>query len=509
MVTPTDPRPGLGRAILSGSSWTAAAQVTPLLVNVVMTPYVLHAFGLPRYGVFLLATTIVAFVSSFDGGIGQSATRYFAVFAGADDKPAATRMMATLLGVVLGLGLGVVVGLFLLAGPALSLFHPPASVQAEGVVLLRALAIVLVLSQVRSLLVAPITARQLYAWPSSTSILSYGVYATGLVLSVENGWGLRGVAWTCVAQTLLAALLVLPPSLRYLDRSSVGLMPRHELTAFLRYSVSVQVTGLANIVTTQLDTFVVGRLLSVSSVSIYGTGASFALQLRSVPVNVLGPMATSVSQAFGRGGDAEAVEVFTRLQRSWVQGSTAWSATALGATYFGVSAWLGPEFRTAAVIACLLTAANMVNLWTGALTILLNAVGRPAIETRYVAVAVVVNVALTIPLVIWLGVLGTVLATALGTAIGSLYLLATARRRYDPALRSFLRDVPVTAGLAAAAAVVLAELAIRPWVPNGAVGLIFCGAAAVPGPVVFALVLLGPRAALSLGRRRLSRLTAS
>ena len=499
----------LGQAIVRGASWTTAGQLTALAVNIVMTPYVIHGFGLARYGLYLLANTIVSFLASFDGGIGGSVTRYSAVYAGADNRAATTRLITSLSLIVSLVGIILFSILFFLAGPILSLFHPPRALQAEGAYLLRSIAFVLGFLQLRSLFTAQLSARQLYGWQSFTTIISYGVYAIGVIITVHFGYGLRGLAWTFVAQAVVATLLIVPKTLPFLDRQAIGFMPRDELRSFLRYAGTVQAGGLTGIISTQADTFIVGRLLSVSAIAIYGTGANFALQMRNVPANFLVPISTSVSQAYGRGGDAEAVQVFTRLQRRWVQGSTGWCSVALGAAYFGVTSWLGPQFETSGMVACLLTASATVNLWTGTLTALLSAVGRPSIEVRYVTLAVVINVALTIPLVLWLGVLGTVLATAVGGIVGSLYLVEIARRRYDPHLRSFLADVPVMPALFTVGIVTTLEVICRPLVPRGAVGLLVAGLVASPGLAAYTMLLVGPKRAVALAQVRLrSRISA-
>lgn len=491
------------QTILRGTSWSTLAQVAPIVVNLVMTPYIINNFGLARYGVFLLASTITTFLGSFDGGISSSVARYSAVYAGNDDRAATTRLVRSMLVVVSLVGLVLFGMLFLLAGPVLSLFHPPAELQSEGAFLLRSLSIILGLSQVRGLFAAQLSAHHLWRWISFTSLISYAVYACGIVFTIHNHLGLVGAAYTFMAQALVATIAILPRSLPFLDRHAKGFMPRIELRAFLKYAGSVQLTGLTGIFKSQADTFIVGRLLSVVAVAIYGAGASFALQLRNLPLNALGPISASLAQAYGRGGDAEAMAVFTTLQRRWVQGTAGWSAVALGASYFGVSTWLGPRFHESGVVAAILVGADAVNIWTGTLTLLLIAVGRPAVETRYSVLGVVINIGLTIPFVYAFGLLGTVSATALGNGIASLYLVRIARKHYDPHLRSFLREVPYLAVGCTVAVVVLLELLLQPLVPEGPVGLLCCGLIASPGFAVYGVLLLGPRRAWAQIQRRL------
>lgn len=485
----------IGRVIVRGASWSLLAQMTPLAVNIVMTPYVIAGFGVRRYGLFLIANSLVAFLSSFDGGIGSSVARWTAVYAARDDRAAAMRLVRSMLLVTSLIGALLFATLYFGAGPALGFFRVSGGLRDEAVTLFRCLSIVLALTQVRGLFAAQLQARQMFGWISFMQMTSYIVYAVGLVYSVENGLGLRGVGYTYLAQALMVTVFTVPRAMAFLDRHSGGLMARSELKTFLRFAANVQVTGFTTMVTSLADTFVVGRFLSVSSVAVYGAGANFALQLRVVTNNVLGPMSTALAHAYGRGGLSEATTVFTRLQRRWVQGTTGWCAVGVGAAYFGVSSWLGPDFREAGLVASLLIATSVLSVWPAVLILLLTAAGRPSMETRSAALALTLNAALTIPLVVKFGIIGTVAATAAGTAVGSGTLLWLTRKWFDPEIRSFFADVPCVPAIVTMAGVFGLEAALHPAIPQGAVGLLLCGAVAAPGLGIFCVLLVGPRKA--------------
>ena len=72
--------------LVRGGGWNAAAQLSPILVNLALTPYVIHGLGLARFGLYILAVSIADFFSSFDGGLYAAAQRYFAVYAGQTDR---------------------------------------------------------------------------------------------------------------------------------------------------------------------------------------------------------------------------------------------------------------------------------------------------------------------------------------------------------------------------------------------------------------------------------------
>jgi O-antigen/teichoic acid export membrane protein len=495
--------------VLRGGAWTTLSQIAPIAVNIVMTPYVIHGFGLQRYGLFLLCTTITTFFGSFDGGIGNSMERYCSVYAATDDKRSATMLLTTMAALVTAVGIALYVSMFVLAPSVLQAFRIPPNLRAEGAFLLRALAVIIALTQVRTLFTAQLTARQKYALQSLIGITSYAIYAVGLVVTVEGHHGLRGVGVTFVVQAVFATILIVPSACRYLVRSGVHFLSRTETVAFLRYAWNVQLLGLAGMVSAQIDTFVVGAILPISAVAIYSSGANFSNQLRSVPLNALRPMAIVLSRRYGTGGHLEAKAAFLRMQRPWVQAVTGWSAVAAGAAYFGVSSWLGSDFRLSGVVALLLVASNAVNLWAGPLTLLTAAVGHPELEARYGIAGAVINVVLTVPFVFAFGLLGTVVATAVGQVVSSLYMIRIVRRRYDPNVRSFLREVPIVQSVIVAGFVILCELLTRPVIPRGPLGLLLAGVVASPGLLLYAALVFGPRRCLAFARGRFSRSIAA
>ena len=98
-----------------------------------------------------------------------------------------------------------------------------------------------------------------------------------------------------------------------------------------------------------------------------------------------------------------------------------------------------------------------------------------------------------------LGTLGVVAATAMGQLV-AVYMLHDVRRSVRRDLPNPLRHVPLARGAAAALTFGL-EVAIRPYLPVGAVGLLGAGVPALIGLGVFAVLMLGPRRAARIAAR--------
>lgn len=504
-VQPAGSRRGIVGLVVRGGSWQATAQLVPLLVNIVLTPIVIPGLGVDRYGLFLLVSVIGSILVVADGGIGGAAIRYLAIYAGSNDKASATRLVATMAVVVAGAGTVVFGTIFVLAREVVQAFRVPPYLIDEGAYLLRALVVIAGVAVVRGLFAAVLNAHQRFALTSINTNVGHAVYAAGVLLTVHYGWGLYGIAWTFGAQQVAATALIVPSALRLLDRQAVGLMPKGERRPFFRYALTVQWSNSMTLATMASDSLVVGAFLPVRQVAYYQTGANFALQIRNVPFNALAPIETILGRDVGARGAEGARGQFEWLQRLWVIGTAGWSAVAMGAAWFGVTAWLGPDFRISGVVAVIVLLGYAFSLWSAVMNAWTQLLGKPEIGARGATVAVVVNLALTVALVVPLGIIGTVAATAVSQIVLALYLLRLARKKLPGvAERSFLRDVPIVACVVAVASVVGLEILARPVVPSGALGLLVSGLVAAPGLLVFTVAVLGPRASVQLARGRVS-----
>lgn len=489
----------VARALAKGTAWNTLGQFGPLVSNLLLTPYVIHGLGHDRYGLFILVSSISAFLASFDGGIGVSAQRYFAIYAGRDDKVATTRLLFTLSSLITAVGVALFAVIYISSPPILSAMGVPKDLRPEGVILMRTLAVIVGFSLIRGLFNSVLSARGRFGLYNIVGLVLYSAYAVSAIVSVKYGFGLRGIAVGLGTQSVLAAVLLIPQSLKYLDRSGLRLLPWSEVQAFLSYATKVQAVSLAKLINTSADNIITGAFVHpVGNVGKLGTGATFAEQLRMVPNNALLPIQTVLGRAFGQSGEEGAAAEFARVQRVWVIACTGWSVVAMSAAFYGVRQWLSDEYAVSGLVAAILVAGNMMNLWVRVAALWTGIVGKPAIEARYALLSVAINGVLTMAFVVPFGIVGVVAATAIGQVVAGFYLVRRCKRDLLVQIPSFLRDIPVIPAVVCGLLNVGVEQLLHPYFPRGAAGLLLCAAAAGPAFVLFFVMTLGPRQALDL-----------
>ena len=480
------------RVIARGFTWVTASQVITAAGNVVLTPFVIHGLGIQRYGLFVLTGTITTFLGSLNGGLTATAQRYFPVYAGADDRVATTRLLVTFLGLVLGIGLVLSIVDWYLSPYVVRALSMSPSLRPESLFLFRTLGALFTFSFAHQLVQSVMVARQRFDRAIQAAFFCYCLWVVGLVVVVHYHYGLRGVAIVFVAQQIGAIALTAPTSMGYLTRKGLHLLTWPEFRQVFSFSAKLQVTGLAGLINYQVDTLLVGTVLSVRTVGIYNSGNSFASQLSSVLANVIAPANVHLGNTYGKEGAEATFRRFSRMQRSWAQGVTGWTAVGAASAYFAITAWLGPQFKLGGWVAVICLGGAMFALGAAMMSTFVTVMRKAGLEMRYGLVQMAVNLVFTIPLVT-VGALGVAAGAAFAQVVGAVYLVRAVKRQVRPDMPNFLRQMPVLRGLAAGAVTLALQLVVRPHVTTGPLGLLECLPPAAVGMAVFGILVVGPR----------------
>ena len=477
--------------LVSGTSWQALSQVVPLVVNLALTPYIIHGLGPARYSIFLLVTSITALLGQFDGGIGQSALRFFTINAGRGDAAATTRLLCTVTVVIAGFGALLTAVAFAFTGEILAFFRLAPDFVGEAGLLLRVLCALVGVMLLRNVFNSVLIAALRFRITASAVLVGYAIYTVGLILCVELGWGLSGIAVTMIAQQIVGTLMTLPPAVRMLDRRAVRLLSRADTAQFFGYAWKVQISGLSGMLQLQKDQLVAGRLLSAQESGPFGQGSNFAMQIRMLPLNALAPVQAMLGAKVGELGAPDALPTAVRLQRTWVRLMTGWCVLGTPATYVGVRAWLPDSYAASATVASILIAGAFFPLSVVVLKVWTLSLGHPGIDVRASIVGLFVNVASSVALYPLWGMYGVVLGTTLGQVGSALFYTWAARRVLGAAPRVFLRDVPWWQALVSLGVVIGLELWCAPLLPRGGLGLVAAAGVAVPGALLFVALTFG------------------
>lgn len=431
---------------------TAGATLGSAFISV---PLIIDRVGLAGYGIWTLALTAVVYVTTAEAGVGPAVQRFSAVALGGADLRAIARLLWTTIALYAVLGL-VVLGAAQPLAPVLAdLFDVSAGLHDDAEAMFSIVGLVGLLA----LLAAGLGNVQqgleryvAYAWSAAAAaVVSLG----GIIIALESGAGLSGLAWAAAAQQA-TILCVRAWSVRdVLGAAPPALVSRAEARALGAFSLRVQMTVLSMLVNLQTDKIVVGLVAAGRTLGQLGIGAQIAEAGRLVAGAALSPMVSRMSVTHGSADPAALGPLFERLQRLWTLTIVGLTVIGVATLYPLVATWLGPGHGEAALLGGFLVVAYGANLLTGPGTAYLRAIGRPGIEARTGAVTIVANVVLTVALGIAFGAVGVVAATLSAFAIGTAWFLS--RLRIEAKLPPFTPSPRVLA------AALLAGVAALAW----------------------------------------------
>lgn len=492
---PQAAEPSLIRRLAGGAGWQALAQMSPLVFNLVLTPFLIHGFGVAVYGVFLLIAVLQRFISSMDGGVGGSARRYFGIYTGRGDRATLTSLLTSLV-VITAVAATVLCSLLWFAAPAIMAFFPGAAEDPEGAVyLLRVMIVLAGLIQVRGLFTQVLLTSNLFRFTAMGDLLGFVGYATGMVLAVQFQLGLVGIAWAFIAQQAFPTVVQLPAALRRLDWTAIRFAPGKLVREFYGFSWKIQISATLTLLADYGDSLFVGRFAASQMVA-FGTGANFANTMRAVPFNGAVPMDANIVRAIGQRGPARAVDEVARIQRLWVRLIAGWIAVGVPAAGFGIPVWLNLGTDLPGLVAAVVLLAYGVSLSMLVQRFWLNGLGRSGLTLSYDVINTVLNLSLTFPLILSFGVVGTISATLTAAICAAGYLTWVGRRRVETPLPTPWSEVPWGRVVAASAVTAAccwgaSHYLVGTVVPHGALALLIVAAAAAPAFLLYLVNIVG------------------
>ncbi|WP_439578513.1 flippase [Elioraea sp.] len=499
MTDPAAARAGT-RRLVSGVAWNMLGRGLPLLVALALTPPLVAALGIERWGLFTLALGLVGVFGVFDLGLGAALTRTLAERMGRGEREGEGALVASALALLVVLSGMLAVALWL-AVPALVErgLNVPAALQGEAVAGLRVLAAAAPLVVVNAALWGVLAAHQRFRAANLAAMPVAVLYYLGPLLVLLVWDSLAGVMLALVGARVLNTLayaalirpIVLGISLRAVSLRAVG--------PLLRLGGWMSLSGVLTQVSLYADRFLIGALLSLAAVAFYATPLDLVMRLWILPVAVAQALLPALASSF-RAMPGETAALLRR-------GVLLITGLVLpGCVVLVVLAhpllrlWLGPQFADGgATVLRILSIGILFSCAGFAPGSLLDAIGRPDVTARFVLVLAVVSLPLAVLLLLAAGIEGAAMAWSLRCAVecGGRMLLAA---RFYPAARAPMRRLaPVLAsggaGIAAAAAMPSVTLA-------AAVGAV---ALAVAGALGWRALDAGERTTLAHPRRWLRR----
>ncbi len=416
-----------------------------IAIGICLMPFTMYHLGTAQYGLWMLATSMTAYLQLLDLGYGNGLVRQVTQADARGDEEGMNAVLSTFLVVYIGIGLVALGAVAVLASVALPRFPnlSPAEVRTAQVVLvivgLRA-----AIAFPMSIFGAVTTARQRFALTGSIAIGVALLQGAATYLLLRSGYGLVTLVATttfiAVASyaAYIAAAVVTFPRMR-LSLSRFSLRQAREVTTFSLYLFLI---SLAIQFGYNVDNVIIAAFAGTSAVAVYAVAfrlADYQRQLCNQFNGLLFPVVVRFSAAGETGALRATLIDGTRIALGLITGVT------LCLVAFGdrlVLLWMGAGFAGSLPALYVLAAAGVVLVAAGPLGNLLLARGQHRLVAFSCLGEAILNVLLSIWLVRQYGIVGAAAGTAISVTISNVLVqMPAACRLLAIPVRAFLRQV--------------------------------------------------------------------
>jgi O-antigen/teichoic acid export membrane protein len=466
------------------------AYLVDAVLGLVMLPFNLAHLGMAAYGLWVLTTSVTAYLSMLDLGYGSALVRFVAQYRARRDASALNEVLSTLAVVYTTIGaITYAIILVLAANVDLITRLTPDAVSTARTLLLIVGANV-ALRFAFGIYGGVIVGFQRYHLNNLTSIGTSLAVAGANVLVLTGGHGLVALVAATTAVRVAALFVYRLNAARVFPGLALDwrLFRRQRLREVTAFSVFMFALDAAYKVNYSSDVMVIGAMLGAPAVALWAP----AQRLTEVTLRLSNQLSEAL---FPVVVDCDAGQRGVRLRKVFVEGTRLSLATVLpvagGLVLLAhplLMAWIGPRFTTTAIVVQLLAWVVIVRVGSSTASIVLKGAGLHGRLTALVGLMAFANLALSIALARPFGLVGVALGTAIPVTLVAVFgLFPTACRRVDVSFAEIFRQAlwPALWPAAIAAGVVGASRAhVPPTLP--AVALQFVAG----GVIYFAFFLL-------------------
>ena len=480
--------------LIRNASANYAGMFATMLAGFLLTPFIVHRLGDTAYGIWALTGAIVAYLGLLDLGMSAAVAKYVAEYRARNQSQKVNEIVNTVFFLYSLLSL-----FALLAVLVLSLYFPAIFNVEEGYAQIARATLFLVgidfvILLPTSILNAILVGHQRFDLNNLAGILALLVKAVLIVVLLNLGFGLVGLATTSIVSTLLLAaarfwaMSRTAPELhihpKFFGRDIVPSVGKFSLLVF-----GLQVTGL---VVYNMDNIVIALFLPLAAITPFVIAYKLGILVRDA---IAQPLASVFMPAFSELNGMGRAEDQERIRRLFIEGTKATAVLVLPITVFLmvmgehiIRLWVGEEYvstSTPVLYALIVFFLSNALFRTGAN--LLFGIGKLRRYFYVVSGMALGNLVLSILLVRVLGIAGVAMGSAIPMVIGcGLFLFPHACQVTGLPIRTFFMESFVPPLIPIIPTVVIMLLLSKHWSPanlpllafefmlcNGSYGLIY------------------------------------
>jgi O-antigen/teichoic acid export membrane protein len=394
-----------------------AGLLVPTVVSLVTVPLYLRWIGEVRYGVLLLAFTLLGYFGAFDLGLGRAVAQRIARQESAEER---NRTFWTAF--ILSAGMGVLGGIILyFLGHWLfaEIFQFPSALRGEAQKAIPWLAAIVPLIALISVLAGTLQARHAFLSLNVSQIIGVVGLQTFPLLSVTLGHGsIAALVAAALAGRLMGVLVMFWLTASRLPFVGSPVLHRAEIGPLLRFGGWVSVSGAVTPLLSIVDRLIIGAHIGAAAVTAYTVPFNLTQRLTYLPL----ALSTTLFPRFSRAQGEDAKRLLRQAVTALTAIQTPFIVLAILIMHPLLILWIGSDLaEKMAPVAIIL----LLGIWINGPSYIpyayMPAQGRPDLMTKFYLAELAPFLLILWVLIAWLGIMGAALAWAIRSSADAIF----------------------------------------------------------------------------------------
>lgn len=435
--------PNISSKIIKNTKYNTIGYLWGILVNLFLTPYIIHRIGIERFGVWAIVGVVTGYFGLLDLGIGTSYVKYISEFYAKKEYDKINQVVNSGIFFHSILAVVVVISSFFFVRPLLNVLKIPPHLFHEAVIVFLIGIFIFFASNVCSVFFAIQTGLQRMDISNKLAIALSVVNAIGTVYFIKNGYGLIGLMINNFIVFVISGIVSIIVAFKILPELKVtfDLIRKHVIVKILNFGYRVQIARVSGAVTNQAEKLLIVYFLSTGFVTLFQLGnsiVSYAMSLVFLAVSALMP---ALSEIEAKGQRDLLLDAYIR--------TTKYLAFIVMPLYVFliISAssimliWMGKGYEMSVPIIQILALGWMLNAVAQVAGSVSIAIDRAQLMAKASLIIISVNIALSVFFIKMFGFLGAAWGTAIAVNIGTVYFLVTVNKALNVSLRRFIYTI--------------------------------------------------------------------
>jgi O-antigen/teichoic acid export membrane protein len=415
----------------------------------VVTPVLIRELGTADYGLWLLLSAITGHYLLFDLGFRRTLIHDISIRREHQSQEEMREVVSSFLILVLAIGALIILVTVLLALALPSLFDIPPERVDDARIVLVLLGLAWAVQLPSNIAGGVLRAYERYDVVNGLDSLTRIVTSIAIIAIVATGYGIATLAAGVALIQVLGAVVMVATGSRLAP--AFGLTVRGANLSYLRAafnrSTSYFAISINSLVNTRFDELIIGVVLPLSAVGIYGVSLRLIHMARNVSLQLNEVLIPRTSRLVSQPGDAPHLRSMivsaTRISTGLTAG-IALMFIAFGRPFLDL--WIGPEVEEAYWPLVILSVALVIGMAQDMPSKAVYASARHRMGAAVTIGGLLANMALSILLVHRLEITGVALATLLAWSCAGTVMIVVGCRMAGLAVTSFVREglLPVT-----------------------------------------------------------------